>query len=59
MNVRIWKVVVILLGIISLSSGLLKTPGFWSGISLILQDRPGDMFYSERNIRLAIPGSYP
>jgi hypothetical protein len=34
MNVRIWKVMVILLGIISLSSGLLKTPGFWSSYLL-------------------------
>ncbi len=34
MNVRIWKVAVIVLGIISLSSGLLKTPGFWSSYLL-------------------------
>lgn len=33
-NVKRWKVVVILLGIISLSSGLLKTPGFWSSYLL-------------------------
>ena len=34
MNARIWKVVLIFLGIISLSSGLIKTPGFWSSYLL-------------------------
>jgi hypothetical protein len=34
MYVWIWKAVVIILGIISLSSGLLKTPGFWSSYLL-------------------------
>ncbi len=34
MRVWIWKAVLIILGIISLSSGLLKTPGFWSGYLL-------------------------
>ena len=34
MYIRIWKAVVIVLGIISLSSGLLKTPGFWSSYLL-------------------------
>lgn len=33
-NVRTWKIIVIFLGIISLSSGLLKTPGFWSSYLL-------------------------
>jgi len=32
--VRIWKVVLIVLGIVSLSSGLVKTPGFWSSYLL-------------------------
>ena len=34
LNVRIWKAVLILLGIVSLSSGLIKTPGFWSSYLL-------------------------
>ena len=34
LNIRIWKTVVILLGIVSLSSGLIKTPGFWSSYLL-------------------------
>ena len=33
-TVRIWKVVLIVLGIVSLSSGLVKTPGFWSSYLL-------------------------
>ena len=32
--VRIWKVVLIMLGIVSLSSGLVKSPGFWSSYLL-------------------------
>jgi hypothetical protein len=32
--VWIWKVVVIILGMLSLSSGLLKNPGFWSSYLL-------------------------
>lgn len=32
--VWIWKTLVIILGIISLFSGLLKTPGFWSSYLL-------------------------
>ena len=32
--VRIWKVVLIVLGIISLSSGLIRSPGFWSSYLL-------------------------
>ena len=31
---RVWKIILIVLGIISLSSGLVKTPGFWSSYLL-------------------------
>ena len=34
MYVWIWKALVIILGLISLSSGLLKIPGFWSSYLL-------------------------